>query len=158
MSISAKDVAELRKATGAGVMDAKQALTDAKGDQAKAAGLLKERGLAKAAKKGEREAGEGLVHSYIHGDGRIGVLLELRCETDFVARNEEFQGLANDLCLHVAANSPATVEGEGEDALLNQPFVKNPDQTVSDVIKGLITKLGENIQVARFVRYELGSE
>lgn len=154
--ITAKDVAELRAATGAGVMDAKKALTDAGGDVAKATELLNERGLAKAAKKGEREAAEGVVHAYIHGGGKIGVLLELNCETDFVARNDEFQALANDLCLQIAASNPASVEGDDETALLAQPFIKDPSQTVGDYVKQLIAKLGENIVIARFTRYELG--
>ena len=158
MKISTDDIQQLRAATGAGVMDVKTALADAGGDADKAAALLKERGLAKAAKKGEREAGEGVIHSYIHGNKRLGVLLELNCETDFVARGEDFQVLAQDICLHIAANNPATVEGEGEDALLAQPFVKDPDQSVGDVLKAAISKLGENIQVARFTRYELGGE
>jgi elongation factor Ts len=161
--ISAKDVHQLRQDTGAGIMDAKKALQDAGGDMPKAAELLAERGLLKAAKKGEREASEGLIHSYIHGNKRVGVLLELNCETDFVARNEEFAGLANDLCLQIAATSPLAVEAtslpageEPERALLAQPFVKDPAQTVESYVKALIAKLGENIVITRFIRYELG--
>ncbi len=157
MSISATDVAALRAATGAGIMDAKKALEDTGGDAARAAHLIAERGLAKADKKSTREASEGLIHAYIHGGGKIGVLLELNCETDFVARGEEFKALANDLALHVAAANPNTVGGDDAGtALLAQPFIKDPDKTVADVVKALITKLGENIQVARFTRYELG--
>lgn len=144
-------------------MDAKKALAEAKGDLAKATELLKERGLVKAAKKGDRDASEGVIHAYIHGNKRVGVLLELNCETDFVARNDEFTALANDLCLHIAATAPAGVttddlpKGEpAENALLTQPFVKDPAQTVEAVIKAAIAKLGENIQVSRFERYELG--
>lgn len=155
---SADSVKQLREATGAGIMDAKMALNDADGDMAKATALLEERGLLKAAKKGGRDASEGVIHSYIHGNRRVGVLLELRCETDFVARNDEFQTLANDLCLHIAAHSPASVEGDGENALLAQPFVKDPDKTVGDLVKASISSLGENIQVARFERYELGQD
>lgn len=166
MTVSARDVAELRAKTGAGIMDAKQALADAKGNQGKATELLKERGLAKAGKKGGRAASEGVIHSYIHGNRRVGVLLELNCETDFVARNEEFINLANDLCLHIAASSPSCISADqapkGSDpkevALLEQPFVKDPANGVEAVIKSLITKLGENIQVARFSRYELGDD
>lgn len=160
MTISARDVQSLRNATGAGIMDAKKALEDAGGDVDQAKLLLNERGLAKAAKKGDREAAEGIIHSYIHGNSRIGVLLELNCETDFVARNVEFVGLANDLCLHIAASAPATINadnGDKEFALLHQPFIKDPSKTVEEVIKALITKLGENIRVARFTRYELGN-
>lgn len=158
MAITAKDVRALRENTGAGVMDAKQALKDADGNADKATALLKERGLAKAGKKAGREAGEGVVHSYIHGNKRVGVLLELRCETDFVARSTDFQSLASDLGMQVAASQPETVEGDSDTALLGQPFVKDPSQTVRDVVNALITKLGENIQIARFVRYELGDE
>lgn len=158
--ISAQDVQALRQQTGAGVMDVKKALLDANGNADKAKTLLDERGLAKAAKKGDREAADGVIHSYIHGNRRIGVLLELNCETDFVARNEEFLALANDICLHIAASNPVTIESEGDEAtaLLTQPFVKDPSRTVTEAIKALITKLGENIQVARFTRYELGDE
>ncbi len=151
--ISAKAVAALRQDTGAGVMDAKQALTEAKGDVAKATDLLKQRGLDKAAKKAERDTAEGIIHAYIHGTGRIGVLLELLCETDFVARNDDFTALANDLAMHVAAANPADSK-----ALLTQPFIKDEGQTVEQVLGATIAKLGENIQVKRFVRYELGNE
>jgi elongation factor Ts len=153
MSISADDVQKLRTATGAGVMDAKQALKDAKGDQQMATSLLKERGLDKAAKKADRTTAEGIIHSYIHGNRRIGVLVELQCETDFVARNKDFQSLANDLAMQIAAANPADPP-----ALLAQPFVKDETQTVGEVVKAVIAKLGENIQVKRFIRYELGEE
>lgn len=151
--VSAKDVAKLRESTGAGVMDAKNALAEAKGDSAKAAELLKQRGLDKAAKKSERETGEGVIHSYIHGGGTVGVLLELSCETDFVARNDDFKTLANDLALQIAASDAAD-----PDTLLKEAFIKDPDQTVEDVIKAAVAKLGENIQLKRFVKYELGNE
>lgn len=163
MSVSADDVKQLRAETGAGIMDAKKALSEAAGDKAKALAFLKERGLAKAAKKGDREASEGLVHSYIHGDGRIGVLVELNCETDFVARNEDFKQLATDIAMQVAAQHPSVVTAEeaGEDnpeevALLSQPFIKDPSQTVGDLVTAAISTLGENIRVARFTRFELG--
>lgn len=151
--ISAKDVSALRQATGAGVMDAKQALTEAKGDVAKATALLKARGLDKAAKKAGRDVAEGLVHAYIHSDGRIGVLLELRCETDFVARNDDFQALAKDLAMHIAAADPANPK-----ALLAQPFIKDEQQTVEQLIQAAIATLGENIRVKRFTRYQLADE
>lgn len=164
MTVSAEDVRQLREETGAGVMDAKKALAEAKGDTAKAKEFLKERGLAKAAKKGDREASEGIIKSYIHGGGRIGVLLELNCETDFVARNDDFQQLADDIAMQIAAQNPSVVSAEDapkgaqaeEVALLSQPFIKEPDQTVGDLVTAAISKLGENIRVARFVRYELG--
>ncbi len=151
--ISAQDVAALRKQTGAGVMDAKQALTEAQGDVAKATDLLKARGLDKAAKKADRDTAEGLVHAYVHGDGRIGVLLELLCETDFVARNDDFRTLAKDLTMHVAAADPADPK-----ALLAQPFIKDESQTIEQLLQAAIAKLGENIQVKRFTRYQLGDE
>lgn len=153
--ISATDVQKLRVETGAGVMDAKQALTESKGDQAKAAALLKERGLLKAAKRVGASTAEGIIHSYIHGNRRVGVLLELQCETDFVARNAEFQALANDLSMHVAASS---LKDSDVKALLTEPFVKDPGKTVDEVVKAQISKLGENIVVKRFARFTLGEE
>lgn len=151
--VSATDVAKLRESTGAGVMDAKKALTDAKGDTGKATALLKERGLDKAAKKSERDTAEGIVHSYIHGDGKIGVLLELSCETDFVARGDDFRTLATDLAMQIAASDPKDAK-----ELFAQEFIKDPSQTVEQVVKAAIAKLGENIQLKRFIRYELGDE
>lgn len=151
--VSTKDVAALRESTGAGVMDAKKALTEAGGDTTKATELLKKRGLDKAAKKSDRDTAEGIVHSYIHGDGKIGVLLELSCETDFVARNDDFKTLATDLAMQIAATDP-----KDEKELVAQEFIKDPSQTVEAVMKAAIAKLGENIQLKRFVRYELGDE
>jgi elongation factor Ts len=164
MSVSADDVKQLRAETGAGVMDAKKALAEAKGDREKALALLKERGLAKAAKKSGREASEGLIQSYVHGDGRIGVLIELNCETDFVARNDDFKQLAADIAMQVAALNPSVVTADEtpdgqqpeEKALLAQPFIKDPSTTVGDLVTAAISTLGENIQVSRFVRFELG--
>ncbi|MDP9212166.1 MAG: translation elongation factor Ts [bacterium] len=151
MSVSAADVQKLRADTGAGIMDAKRALEDAAGDGAKAKGLLKERGLTKAAKKAERETAEGVVHSYIHGEGKIGVLLELLCETDFVARGDDFRTLAQELAMQIAAGNPKDPE-----TLLAQPFIKNEKQTVEQVVQAAIASLGENIRVTRFTRYALG--
>lgn len=148
-TISAADVQKLREATGAGMMDAKKALLDAAGDFAKAEQLIAERGLAKAEKKAERSTGAGVLEAYIH-NGRIGVLLEVRCETDFVGRSEPFKALAHDLAMHIAAMNPATVE-----ELLSQPSLKNPEQTIDAVVKSVIAKTGENIQVARFSRFAL---
>lgn len=196
MDISATMVKELRDRTGAGMMDCKKALVEASGDLEKAADLIIKKGLAKAAKKQDRAASEGLVHSYIHPGGRIGVLLEVNCETDFVARTSDFQAFVEDVSLQIAANAPvcvrreeipaelvakqreifeAQVRGEGkpdkivpkivdgkidkwyqEVCLLEQPFVKNPDQTVEQIRTTTVSKTGENIQVRRFVRFELG--
>jgi elongation factor Ts len=151
--ISAKDVAQLRQDTGAGVMDAKKALLDAKGDTKKAIELLKEKGLSKAAKKADRETAEGMVHAYIHGGGQIGVLVELLCETDFVARGDDFGQLAQDVAMQVAAGNP-----KDSKELMSQPFIKDESQTIEQLLTAAIAKHGENIQVKRFVRYELGNE
>ncbi|MBI5167562.1 MAG: elongation factor Ts, partial [candidate division NC10 bacterium] len=137
--------------TGAGIMDCKAALAEAEGDIARAMVLLREKGFAAAAKKAGRVAAEGLVVSYIHPGGRIGVLLELNCETDFVARTERFATLARDLAMQVAACNPAS-----ETFFLEQPFIKNLDITAGDLVKEAITAFGENIVVRRFCRYQLG--
>ena len=149
--ISAKDVKALREQTGAGVMEAKNALTESGGDVDKAMEILRKTGQLKAGKKTSRATGSGIIHSYIHGDGRIGVLLEVNSETDFVARNEEFQKLVHDIALHIAANDPQTV-----DELLTQPFVRDEGLTVGQLVNQKIAKIGENIKVKRFVRYILG--
>ncbi|MEK7641022.1 MAG: translation elongation factor Ts [Patescibacteria group bacterium] len=146
---SAGDVQKLRESTGAGIMDCKKALDDAGGDFDKAVILLNERGVAKAMKKADRVTGAGLLESYLH-NGRVGVLLDIRCETDFVVRSEPFRELAHNLVMHIAAMNPENVE-----ALLQQPYVKDPALTIDVLIKGVIAKLGENIQVAKFCRYEL---
>jgi elongation factor Ts len=196
MAVTAQQVKELRERTGAGMMECKRALEDAGGDMARAIDLLRERGLAAAAKKAGRSADEGLIVSYVHPGGRIGVLLELNCETDFVANTPDFQSLGRDLCLQIAAQRPRWVERadvppevvqherevltaqtrqegkpahvldkivEGrlqkffqENCLLEQPFIKNPEQTVESYIKEHVARLGENIRVRRFVRYERG--
>lgn len=194
MPVSAQDVKELRERTGAGLMDCKRALEEAAGDQAKAQMLLREKGLAKAREKSNRQTAEGVIVSYIHGGGRIGVLLELACETDFVARNEDFRWLANELAMQVAAMDPLAVSPEdlpaqaveGEKALyrhqaadkppqvqdrivdgklekyyeqvclLRQPYIRDDSRCVDEIIKDTIAKLGENIEVKRFVRMELG--
>ena len=168
MTVSVDDVKRLREETGAGVMDAKRALDDAAGDFARARALLRERGIAAAAKRSDRETGQGVVESYVHGEGRIGVLVEVNCETDFVARTDEFRALARDLALQVAAMNPAAIAPEdvadGEDApddreqaaLLTQAFVKDPARSVRQRIEETIASTGENIRVARFARFELG--
>lgn len=196
MSISATDVRDLREKTGAGMMDCKKALEENGGNFDKAVDWLRTKGLSKAAKKAGRVAAEGLVSSYIHAGGRIGVLLEVNSETDFVARNEDFQGFVRDVAMHIAALGPQFVQvteipqeardreaavlrakalEEGKKAdfvdkivdgqikkwaseicLLDQKFVKNPDKTVAEMLQELIARIGENIVVRRFVRFELG--
>ncbi|EKP93655.1 translation elongation factor Ts [Thermaerobacter subterraneus] len=196
MAVSAKQVAELRARTGAGMMDCKKALEEAGGDLDKAAQLLREWGMAAAAKKAGRETAEGLVHAYIHGQGRIGVLIEVNCETDFVAATDDFRQLVHELAMQVAATAPQYVrrddvpaevveqerevlrrqaEAEGKPAhivdkivegrldkffsqvcLEEQPYIRDDSITVGDLIKQAIAKLGENIRVRRFVRFELG--
>jgi elongation factor Ts len=196
MEISASQVKELRGRTGVGIMDCKAALAEAKGDVAEAEKILRKKGLSKAAKKAGRSTGEGVVGSYIHAGGKIGVLVEVNCETDFVARTEQFQGLVKDIAMHVAASSPryvsreevseADLEGEKEIyraqaaregkpekivekivegrmnkfyeevCLLEQPFVKDPDRKVQDLVTEMVATLGENIQVSRFARFALG--
>ena len=196
MEISAKDVKELRDRTGAGMMECKGALTEAKGDMEAAIDILRARGAAKAAKRAERETREGAVGSYIHMGGKIGVMVEVNCETDFVARNDRFQALVRDIAMHIAAASPVAIRREdfpaelverergvyreqmkesgkpehiwdkivegklekfyAEQALLEQPFVKNPDITVRQLITDASSSTGEKIEVRRFTRYALG--
>jgi len=163
MSIKIEQIQKLREATAASMSDVKKALEEASGDQDKALEILKERGKLIAEKKSSREAADGLVFSYIHQNGKIGVLLELNCETDFVAKTEEFNALGKDLCMHIAAMNPKAVSKdgmpedaeEGEFALLDQPFIKDPSKKVSDLITETIAKVGENVGVGRFVRYEI---
>lgn len=145
----AGDIQKLREATGAGVMECKRALADAQGDFNRALALLHERGIAKADKKSSRATGAGFLESYIH-NGRIGVLLELRSETDFVARSEPFRALAHDLAMHIAAAAPLDPQ-----SLLTQPYIRDESVTVETLIKNTIAKVGENIRVERFCRYEL---
>jgi translation elongation factor Ts len=147
--ISIDDIRKLREMTGVGITDAKKALMEAAGDFDKALAAMREKGLTKAAKRSEREARSGLIGAYVH-DGRIGVLVEVNCETDFVAKTDEFQQLVKDICLHVAAG------GDDETELAEQPFVKDPAITLGDYIKQHAAKLGENIVVRRFTRYVLG--
>jgi len=196
--ISAQDVKALRERTGAGMMECKKALEEANGNMERAIDILRERGLAAAAKKAGRTTSEGLIESYIHLQGRIGVLLEILCETDFVANTQDFRNLAHDVAMHIAAARPlyvtrqevpeavlaherevlaAQAQNEGKPAhivekmvagriekfyqevcLLDQPFVKNPDLTVDQLIKEHIARLGEQITVRRFARFERGEE
>ncbi|HVK89343.1 MAG TPA: translation elongation factor Ts [Kofleriaceae bacterium] len=194
--VTATSIKDLRERTGAGMADCKKALVEVGGDMDKAIDYLRAKGLAKAAKKAGREATEGAVVSYIHGGGRIGVLVEINCETDFVARNEDFQAFAREVALQIAAMSPQfvtkeevpadvvekeravlvakakesgkpeqvaqkMVEGQiskwlKEITLLDQAFVKDPDKTIAQVQQELVAKIGENIKIRRFVRFELG--
>jgi elongation factor Ts len=167
--VTVDDVRRLREETGAGVMDSKRALDDAEGNFDRARELLRERGVAAAAKRSDRETQQGVVESYIHGEGRIGVLVEINCETDFVARTDDFRLLARDVALQVAAMNPSALAPEdvGDDvpesereqaALLTQAFVKNASQTVQQRVEETIASMGENIRVARFARFELGDQ
>jgi elongation factor Ts len=193
-AISAQLVAQLREKTGGGLLDCKKALVETNGDLEQAETLLRKKGVASAAKKAGRSANEGLIESYIHLGGKVGVLIEVNCETDFVAKTDDFKNLCRDLCLQIAAASPVCVsreevpeeeiskereiaasQAEGKPppavqkivegklekyystaCLLDQPFVKNPDQTVKDILTTQIAKLGENLVVRRFVRYQIG--
>jgi len=148
--ISIDEIKRLRSLTGVGITDAKQALADAGGDFDKALEEMRKKGLTKAEKRGEREARAGLIGSYVH-DGRIGVLVEVNCETDFVAKTDEFKDLVKDLTLQICSGEP-----EGVDDLLKQEFVKDSSKTVGDVVKEANAQLGENIVVRRFSRLALG--
>lgn len=153
MAITSADIQKLREETGAGIMACKKALESAGGDFKKASTILQEQGAMIAAKKADRAAKQGLVECYVHGGGRIGVVVEVNCETDFVARNPEFKALAHDVAMQISAMNPASVE-----ELLNQEFIKDPSMTIAKLLESRIAKLGENIQIRRFSRYELGSE
>ena len=166
MEISTTRVKELRDKSGAGIMTCRNALLEAEGDTEKALQILKEKGILKAQKKTERAANQGLVEAYIHTGGRIGALVEVNCETDFVARTGEFKELAHDLAMQVAAMPPQFItqdEATGESdidlqtaCLLLQPYIKDPTKTIQDLILETIAKVGENIKVSRFARFELG--
>ena len=150
MNISLDLLKKLREDTGAGVSDCRQALEDANGDLAKAKKLIMKRGLEKAAKKAGRQTQQGLIESYVHA-GRVGVLVELRCETDFVARTEDFKKLAHELALQVASMNPKNVK-----ELLASPYIRDTSVTIEACIKQTVAKVGENITVARFTRLVLG--
>lgn len=147
--MTVNDIQRLREATGAGVMECKKALVDAKGDFEQAVKLINERGLVKAESKSGRATGVGLLESYIH-NSRIGVLMELRCETDFVAHTDPVKELSKNLVMQIAAMNPANIED-----LLRQPFIKDEKMTIEALIKSVIAKVGENIKIERFCRYEL---
>lgn len=147
--MSAEDVAKLREQSGAGIMDCKNALEEAGGDFEKALEVIKAKGLAKAEKKGDREAGAGHLESYIH-QGRVGVLLHINAETDFVTKNEDFKEMARNIAMHISAMMPESVE-----ELMAQEYVKDPSMTVEGYIKSVIGKIGENITVVKFTCYAL---
>ena len=195
-NVTAAMVKELREQTGAGMMDCKKALAACDGDKDKAVDFLREKGLSSAAKKAGRVAAEGVIASYIHGNSRVGVLVEVNCETDFVANTPEFKEFAHDIAMQIAANNPKYVRREEADAseleherkvlreqalaegkpekivekmvdgriekyykevcLMDQPYIKDPDQSVSDLVTAKIAKIGENISIRRFSRYQLG--
>lgn len=175
MSIPAEQVKELRMMTGAGLMDCKNALLEAGGDIEKAIQILKEKGLAQAKKRSERVAREGAIDAYIHQAGRLGVLVEVNCETDFVARNEDFRTFVHDVAMHIAAANPRYLSREevpeeevrkmsGDEVnqfykkacLLDQIFIRDENLTVQELLTNLIAKIGENIVIRRFARFELG--
>tara|TARA_B100000029_G_scaffold516037_3_gene626333 strand:+ start:6639 stop:7235 length:597 start_codon:yes stop_codon:yes gene_type:complete len=198
MTISASDVKTLRNQTGAGMMDCKRALEETNGNLEKAVTLLREKGIMAASKKSSREAKEGIIHTYIHPGSRIATMVEINCETDFVARNESFQALAQDIAMQIAATRPIAVDREQideaileqekeiyrnqarnegkpeqiiekiiqgriekfnqENCLLEQPFIRDTDKTIRDLLTDAVGLLGENIMIRRFVRYELGGE
>jgi elongation factor Ts len=164
---SATEVKELRERTGAGVMECRDALQEANGDLERAGEVLRQRGLDIAEKKAHRETSHGLVECYIHAGGRIGAMVEVNCETDFVARTAAFKELAHELAMQVAASSnvlavseddlPSGAEGEpGELVLLRQPYIRDAGKTIADLVKETIAQTGENIRVRRFARFELG--
>ncbi len=196
MAITARDVAALRAQTGAGMLDAKKALDEAQGDMGRATEILREKGMLKAAKRADKVAAEGVVVSYIHGGGRIGVLLELNCETDFVAKTDQFKAVATDIAMHVAAIAPQYLNREevpadviekeknfhreqlkaegkpeamiekilegkmarfyGEICLLDQPFIKDEDKTVQELLTAKTVEIGEKISIRRFTRFVVG--
>ena len=148
-TVTAEEVQKLREMTGAGVMDCRKALIEAEGDVDRATAIIREKGFAKAEKRGDRATGAGLVETYVHNE-RIGVLLDVRAETDFVVRSEPFRVMAHDIAMHIAAAAPETVE-----ELLAQPYVKDESKTVKDVIGEVIAKVGENVSVNKFFRIEV---
>ncbi|MBN2364734.1 MAG: translation elongation factor Ts [Calditrichaeota bacterium] len=196
MEISAKLVKELREKTGAGMMDCKKALVEAGGDMEKAVEILRKRGIAKAEKKASREVKDGLIHAYIHPGGKLGVLVEVNCETDFVAKTENFQEFVHNIAMHIAASNPLAIDRESlaqdvidremrifreqavesgkpenivekiasgkmekfysETVLLEQPYIRDPEKTVKDYQTEIIARIGENISIRRFVRYQIG--
>lgn len=168
MEITADLVKTLRDRSGAGVMDCKKALEESEGDLEKAEEVLKNKGAAQAAKKASRATNEGVVDAYVHIGGRIGAMVELNCETDFVARTRDFRELAHDLAMQVAATDPIYVDqselpaesdqNPEEACLLQQPFIKDPARVIQDLLTELTARIGENVRVRRFSRFQLGEE
>ena len=157
MEITAEMVKKLRMKTGAGIMASKKALEDSKGDFSKAEQVLQEQGLALAAKKAGRDTSEGVVQSYIHTGGRIGALVEVKCETDFVARTQEFVDLSKNLAMQIAAMNPDNeTEDNSLDSLLSQEFIKDPSKTIGELVTEVTAKTGEHIEVKRFIRFAIG--
>ena len=195
VQINAKMVGELRASTGAGLMDCKKALVESEGDVDKAVEILRKKGVATAAKKSGRDASDGLIDTYIHLGGKVGVMVEISCESDFVAKTDDFKQLVRDIAMHIAATSPACVSREdidpalieaerkvaagqaegkpehavekivegkinkylSESCLLEQAYVKNPDQTVQEIMTAMIAKMGENMVIKRFARFQVGA-
>ncbi len=166
MAVTVETIKALRDLTGAGIMDSKRALEETDGDVEAAKKILREQGIASAAKKASRDTNEGLVDSYIHSGGRVGAIVELNCETDFVARTQDLKDLAHNVAMQIAAMSPKYVnedevpddeEGSPQEVcLLSQPFIRDNEQTVQDVVNETIAKVGENVRVRRFSRFSLG--
>ena len=162
MASTTELIKELRERTSAGVMDCKKALDESNGDVDKAEQILKEQGIASAAKKAGRDTDQGLIETYIHSGGRIGAMVEVNCETDFVARTKEFSDLAHAIAMQIAAMNPSTLEENNTDvasdnsSLLQQPFIKDPSKNIQELINETVGKLGENIRVRRFKRFSLG--
>jgi len=196
MEISAVMVKELRERTGAGMMECKSALTEANGDMDKAVEILRKKGIAKAEKKASREVKDGLIHAYIHPGGKLGVLVEVNCETDFVARNDVFKEFVHNLSMHIAASNPISIDRENipkevleremriytgqaaesgkpvhiaekiaagkmekfytESVLLEQPYIRDPEKSVKDYLTEVIAKIGENISIRRYSRFQIG--
>ncbi len=166
MQVSTESIRLLRERTGAGIMDSKRALEDAEGDMDRAEQALREKGVAKAATKADRVTAEGIIESYIHAGSRIGAMVELNCETDFVGRTPEFKALAHNIAMQIAAMSPSYLDetdmpdsadaSPEEVCLLRQPFIRDQGKTVADLVLELRAKVGENIRVGRFVRFGLG--
>jgi elongation factor Ts len=150
MAISSQQIKDLREKTQAGFADCKMALDEAKGDMKKAEEILRKKGFEKAAKKSDRETGQGLVESYVHQTGKVGVLVSVLCETDFVARTDEFKHLAHEVAMQIAAMNPKDV-----DALLKQEYIRDGSKTINDLVTEAIAKLGENIKISEFKRSEI---
>lgn len=152
MAISIDQIKQLREKTGAGIADVRKALEESGGDEKKAEDLLKSWRVNKAVTRADRLVGQGLVETYIHAQGKVGAMVEVNCETDFVARTDEFKNLAHEVAMQVAAMDPENVE-----ELLKQEYIRDASKTIGDLVKEAITKLGENVVIKRFSRFELGS-